>query len=79
MLAEDRVRLRHMIEAAESAAQFIASRQRSELERNRMLLFALVRTIEISGEAANKISEETRNTFQENHRFSTSSILTSML
>ena len=30
MRTEDRVRLRHMIEAAESAAQFIAGRSRSE-------------------------------------------------
>ena len=45
MLAEDRVRLRHMIEAAESAMQFIAGRQRTDLDEDRMLLFALVRAI----------------------------------
>ncbi len=49
MLAEDRVRLRHMIEAAESAVQFIAGRQRTDLDEDRMLLFALVRAIEILG------------------------------
>jgi uncharacterized protein with HEPN domain/DNA-binding winged helix-turn-helix (wHTH) protein len=52
--------LRHMIEAAESAVQFIAGRQRTDLDEDRMLLFALVRAIEILGEAASKISEETR-------------------
>ncbi len=62
MLAEDSVRLRHMVEAAESAMQFIAGRQRSELDEDRMLLFALLRAIEIPGEAASKISEETRTT-----------------
>jgi hypothetical protein len=36
MLAEDRVRLRHMIEAAESARQFIAGRQRPDLDEDRM-------------------------------------------
>ncbi len=36
MLAEDSVRLRHMVEAAESAKQFIAGRQRSDLDENRM-------------------------------------------
>src|SRR5438093_10029626 len=60
MLAEDRVRLRHMIEAAESAVQFIAGRQCTDLDEDRMLLFALVHAIEILGEAASKISEETR-------------------
>ena len=60
MRAEDRVRLQHMIEAAQSAIQFVSGRERSELDTNRMLLFALVRAIEIVGEAASKISEETR-------------------
>jgi uncharacterized protein with HEPN domain len=62
MRDEDRVRLRHMIEAAESAVQFVAGRQRIELDEDRMLLFALVRTIEVLGEAASKISEEMRAT-----------------
>jgi uncharacterized protein with HEPN domain len=62
MVAEDRVRLRHMVEAAESAVQFIVGRQRPDLDEDRMLLFALVHAIEVLGEAANKISEETRAT-----------------
>ena len=43
MLAEDRVRLRHMVEAAKSAVRFIADRQRDGLDEDRMLLFALER------------------------------------
>ena len=62
MLAEDRVRLRHMVEAAEAAVQFLAGRQRIDLEEDRMLLFALVRAIEVLGEAASQISAETRAT-----------------
>jgi uncharacterized protein with HEPN domain len=62
MRAEDRVRLRHMIEAAESAVLFIAGRQRTDLGEDRMLLFALVRAIEILGEAASRISVEMRDT-----------------
>jgi uncharacterized protein with HEPN domain len=46
---DDRVRLRHMIEAAESAIEFVAGRQRSDLDTDRMLLFAVVRAIEIIG------------------------------
>lgn len=60
MLAEDRIRLRHMIEAAEAAQQFVTGRRRADLDSDRMLLFALVRSIEIIGEAASKISEEAR-------------------
>jgi uncharacterized protein with HEPN domain len=62
MLAEDRVRLRHMVEAGESAVQFVAGHQRADLDEDRMLLFALVRAIEVLGEAASKISEATRAT-----------------
>lgn len=52
MRPEDLVRIRHMIEAAETACQCIAGRQRPELDRDRMLSFALVRAVEIIGEAA---------------------------
>jgi len=49
-----------MIEAAEYAMQFISGRQRADLDSDRMLLFAVVRAIEVLGEAASRISEETR-------------------
>jgi uncharacterized protein with HEPN domain len=49
-----------MIEAGESALRFIASRPRDDLDGNEMLRFALVRAVEIIGEAASKISPETR-------------------
>jgi len=49
-----------MLEAAETVAAFIAGRDRAALDQDRMLLFALVRAIEILGEAATKISAETR-------------------
>jgi uncharacterized protein with HEPN domain len=62
MLAEDRVRLRHMVEAGESAVQFVAGRQRADLDEDRMLLFAVVRAIEVFGEAASQLSAETRAT-----------------
>ena len=58
---EDQVRLRHMIEAAEQVRSFVAGRERPDLDTDRMLLFALVRAIEIIGEAASKVSDGTRN------------------
>ncbi|MBE0617428.1 MAG: DUF86 domain-containing protein [Proteobacteria bacterium] len=60
MRAEDQVRVRHMIDAAEAVGQFVAGRRREELDRDRMLLFAIVRAIEVIGEAAAKVSAETR-------------------
>jgi len=60
MNTDDRVRVLHMIDACEVAAQFIAGRSRADLDDDRMLLFALIRAIEVIGEAASKISENTR-------------------
>jgi uncharacterized protein with HEPN domain len=57
MQREDRVRVLHMIEAAETAIEFISGRRRVDLDSDRMLLFALVRAIEVIGEAAGRISE----------------------
>ena len=60
MRDDDAIRIRHMVEACEAVAQFIAGKERADLDRDRMLLFALVRAIEIIGEAAAKVTAETR-------------------
>ena len=49
-----------MLEAAETAIQFMQGRERLSLDQDRMLLFAVVRAIEVLGEAANKVSVETQ-------------------
>lgn len=65
MQAEDLTRVRHMIEAAESAMRFIKGRSRSDLDGDEMLRFALTRAIEILGEAASKVSPEGRASIPE--------------
>lgn len=60
MRPEDRIRLLHMIEAAETAMAFADGRLRNEMETDRQLLFAITRAIEIIGEAASKVSSDTR-------------------
>ncbi len=57
---QDRVRLQHMLDAANSALEFAEGRQRRDLEADRMLAFALVRALEVVGEAAAQVSEATR-------------------
>jgi uncharacterized protein with HEPN domain len=57
---EDRTRIEHMIEAAETACNSVSGRARDDLETDQMLAFALVRAIEIVGEAANNVSAATR-------------------
>ena len=60
MNESDVIRLRHMLDAAREALSFIAGRSSEDLSRDRMLVLALVKEIEIIGEAASRISEESR-------------------
>lgn len=61
MLNPDAVRLQHMVDAANEALSFIADKSKTELETNRALALALVKSIEIVGEAASKVSRELRS------------------
>ena len=63
MQAEDAVRIRHMLDATEDALEFVSTRNRADLEKDKMLQFALVRAIEVLGEAAGKVSAEGRAEF----------------
>jgi uncharacterized protein with HEPN domain len=60
MPPDDAIRLRHMFEAARSAQEFASGRARGDLASDKMLVFALAPAIEIVGEAASRISRETR-------------------
>lgn len=62
MQAEDRIRLQHMVDAALTARRFLSGRQRADLDTDQMLLFAVVRALEIIGEAASRVSSEGRAT-----------------
>ncbi len=60
MFKDDLIRLRHMLAAAREATSFAEGRTRGDLRGDRMLLLSLVKSIEIVGEAAARISERTR-------------------
>jgi len=60
MRKDDVVRLRHMLDAAEEAMGFAQGRERRDLDQDRKLTLALVKEIEIIGEAAYQIFDETR-------------------
>jgi len=62
MNAHDRIRIQHMLEAAAEAAAFIKGRTSQDLTVDRMLLLALVKEIEIIGEAATQVSDDLRET-----------------
>ena len=58
MNASDRVRLRHMLDAAREAISFVEDRTSQDLGTDRRLVLSLVKGIEIIGEAASKVSAE---------------------
>jgi uncharacterized protein with HEPN domain len=65
MLNKDLVRIRHILDAVEKALSFCNAKSRQDLDTDELLALALVRLLEIIGEAALKVSEETRNTHPE--------------
>lgn len=58
--AEDRIRIRHMLDAANKARSFVAGRKREDLDDDEQLSLSLQRLVEILGEAAKKVSAEGR-------------------
>lgn len=65
MWQDDRVRLRHMLDAAREAAESIKGRSRADLDSNRIWALGLVKCIEIIGEAASRVKPESREQFSE--------------
>ena len=65
MRPDDLNRVRHMREATREAIGFARERRRTDLDRDRMLLLSLVKALEMIGEAASKVTVETRDSFPE--------------
>jgi len=63
MSNEDTVRLRHMLDAAKRAIDFMQGRAKSDLESDEQLSLAVVRLLEILGEAAKNVSEDLRKDY----------------
>ena len=59
----DQVRLRHMLDAARDALNFSDGKSPEDLAGNRMLALAIVKSIQIIGEAAAHVTQETRKTY----------------
>ncbi|MEF3168821.1 MAG: DUF86 domain-containing protein [Deltaproteobacteria bacterium] len=60
MQPNDLVRLRHILDAAKEAQGFTRNRRREDLEHDRQLVWALVKAVEIIGEAAYQLSAEAK-------------------
>ena len=63
MVDKDLVRLKHMLESTEAILSFTKGRRRVSLDKDRLLSSAVLRELEIIGEAANRVSEKTKKKF----------------
>lgn len=59
----DPVRIKHILDATQTALGFVANRQRPDLDDDSMLAFAVVRALSVVGEAATHVTEEFRATY----------------
>jgi uncharacterized protein with HEPN domain len=57
-MQHDLIRLRHVLAAAKEAIEFAVDKTRKDLEKDRILTLAIIKSIEIIGEAASKVTEE---------------------
>lgn len=57
---DDRVRLRHMTEAAQKAVAYARDRIREDLDRDELPALGLTKLVEIVGEAAKHVGQETQ-------------------
>ena len=55
---EDMVRLRHMLDAAIMAVDFTKTSERTDLNKDKKLTLAIVRLLEVLGEAAKNVSDK---------------------
>lgn len=58
MQKSDLIRLRHMLDAAIEARSFLKEKEKTSLDVDRKLVLALMKSMEIIGEAASKVTKE---------------------
>lgn len=60
---KDKIRLRHMLDAAQKTVGFTNGKTRKDLDTDEKLAFAVVRLIEVIGEAAKGITVDVRQSY----------------
>lgn len=63
MNKNDLIRIRHMPQSAKDAIFFVGTKSRRDLVHDRMLVLSIIKSVEIIGEAATKITKETKNKY----------------
>ena len=65
MRPDDRIRLQHMLDAAQEAEGFVANSSFDAFCDNRLLANGVVRSLEVIGEAAAQVSSEQKDSLKE--------------
>jgi uncharacterized protein with HEPN domain len=60
MQPDDRIRIQHMLDAAQEALSFSKGLDRHQFSHDRMRILSVIKSIEIIGEAAKNVSKEVR-------------------
>jgi uncharacterized protein with HEPN domain len=60
MKENDRIRIQHIIDAAQEALSFMRDVDQENFSNNRMMILSVIKEIEIIGEAVSKISDEVK-------------------
>ncbi|WVN41982.1 HepT-like ribonuclease domain-containing protein [beta proteobacterium MWH-UniP1] len=63
MAIKDIARIGHILEAAEDLSKFLEGKDRASLSSDKMLRYAVIRAIEIIGEASSQISAQTKASY----------------
>jgi len=63
--ADDVVRLRHMLDAARKAVELTENSERVDLDKDEKLALALLRLLEVLGEAAKNVSDRCRQKYSQ--------------
>ena len=61
MQKRDQIRIRHMLDSIEEAIFFSKNQSREGLDKDRKLVLALIKDVEILGEAASRISSDVQS------------------
>lgn len=64
MALRDLTRLQHMLSSSEAILSFIKDKTKEDLDKDRLLNSAILRELEILGEASVAISKETKERFR---------------
>jgi uncharacterized protein with HEPN domain len=65
MKPEDKIRIQHMLDAAEKAVHFMGNLDISAFKKDEKLILSVIRLLEITGEAAVRVTDDLKEEYPE--------------